>query len=660
MRTKVTLFLLFLNVALFLFIFRFERDWRTERAALEVRRRVLGPETASLRSITVSSAAGGLAPFRLEKRGEESWFLTEPLEWPANLQAVNRIVSNLELLENITSFSVHDALKTGQSLADYGLDPPRLTVTLTSGGPEVTGAPPVTTLLRIGATTKADAAKGEQSLWVLSPDGSRVDVVGRELVDSLSLPVDQLRADAVLTIPVYEARALILQANAPGAPGPRVRLRPDRDGRWRFEAPLPDARADKNLTELAIDGLDALRVKRFITTPPAGALPSAAPLLRATIDGNGRHETLFVGQPVDAAAGGDREYYAQLEGRSALFTVVIPGPLMTQLGDALDALRDRHVLDFDPTAVTAITLAAPSQHLPEITLQRLDGAAGGSGWQIVQRGDGAAGPQRADAGAVQTLLNQLALLTARTFQSDAPLAADLENWGFNLPERQITLSLAAAPGSAPPPPVVLQIGVATPRDDRAFAHVAGVPSVYGVSPDVIGETPVSPWDWRDRQLAFLPAGARITALRLTDLERKVPVFAWKADGGLAESAGAPASPAAAGAVQDLIRQLGALHAGHFLPNAFSETPVDGAGAGRPWRYRLEADLALPAGGGGEQTRTAALWLTERLSGSEQRAGSPDFNAVFTLEPAVVGDLWTLTYGSRDPGPAPAPVPGAAP
>ncbi len=56
MRTKVTLFLLFLNAALFFFIFRFERDWRTERAALEVRRKVLGPESANLRSINVASA----------------------------------------------------------------------------------------------------------------------------------------------------------------------------------------------------------------------------------------------------------------------------------------------------------------------------------------------------------------------------------------------------------------------------------------------------------------------------------------------------------------------------------------------------------------------------------------------------------------------------
>jgi len=673
MRTKVTLFLLFLNVVLFFFIFHFERDWRTERTALEVRRRVLGPETAAIRSIAVASPRGGVAPFRLEQRSEESWFLTEPMEWPANLQAVHRIISDLQLLENIHSFSVRDVLKNGQSLASYGLNPPRLIVTLTSGGPDVTGAAAVTTTLRIGDTTKADLAAGEQSLYVLSPDGARIHVVGRELADSLAVPLDQLRSDSILTIPVYGVRSLSLLAASPGAPGAaptpglRVRLRADREGRWKFEAPIPDARADKDLTELAINGLDALRVKSFVAPPPPGPPPSAAPLLRVTIDGNERHETLFIGQPVDAggagtAAGGDREYYAQLEGRPAIFTVLVPGSRMATLSNAQADLRDRHVLDFDVAAVTAIALAAPSAKQPEITLQRLEApAGGGTSWQIVRSGDGANGPQSADSGAVHALLSQLALLTAKTFY-DAPQAADLENWGLNLPEREITLSLAAAPGAAPGAPLVLQIGVPTPRNDNAYARLPNAPSVYAVSPDILRETPVASRDWRDRLLPFLPAGAKITGLQITDLSRKAVLLEWKLDGGIVSSAaGAPAAGTDA-AVQDLLRQLPTLRASRFVGDAFAEPVKDEMGESRSWRYRLDADLSLPAGAGGAQARTATLWFTERTSGSGQYAGSAEFNADFAIEQPLVDALFALTYGSRDPGPAPiAPpaVPAAA-
>ena len=86
MRTKVTLVLVFLNVALFFFIFKFERNWRTERASLEARRRVLGPEAADIRSLTVRNPAGVL--YTLNRAGE-TWQLAQPLDWPANPAAVS-------------------------------------------------------------------------------------------------------------------------------------------------------------------------------------------------------------------------------------------------------------------------------------------------------------------------------------------------------------------------------------------------------------------------------------------------------------------------------------------------------------------------------------------------------------------------------------------
>ena len=636
MRTKVTLVLLFLNVALFLFIFHFERDWRTERAALEVRKRVLGPEGADIRSIEVAQA------FRLEKR-KDSWFLTEPLEWPANPQAVRRIMTDLQFLEHVTSFSVHDVIKNGLSLDYYGLDHPRLVVSLTSGGADTTGGPPIATTLRIG-----DTAKGGQSLYVLSADGARIHVVGRELADALFLPIDQLRSDSILTIPVFEAGELSIQAS-----GLRVRLH--RDGsRWAFLAPIPSARANKDATELAISDLDALRVRSFVAAPPPGPLPSDAPALRVTLEGNNRSETLYLGQRADAGpTGGDHEYYAQLEDRKALFTVAIPARLMEALDNAQEALRDRHVLDFDPAAVTAITLAAPNQ--PDLTLQRLEApGSAGTRWQIVLPGNSGQGPQtlRAERDAVLKLLDQLALLSADAFQSDAPQAADLENWGFNRPEREITLGLAA-----PDTPIVLHLGVATPRDGRAYARLANGSSVYAVGPAILAETPVATRAWRDRLLNELPAGARITGFRITDALSGARVLEWRADAGILSATSAPPPAAAAAAVQSLLAQLRTLRARSFVADSFAESVKDEAGEDRRWRYRLDADLSLPiTGSGKEQAGTSTLWLTERTSGSRQYAGSREFNASFSIEQPMIDALWTLTYGSRDPGPSQNPPP----
>lgn len=654
MRTKVTLILMFLNAALFIFIFRFEGDWRTERAALEVRRRVLGAEAADIRELEVNGPGGS---FSLERRGD-AWFLTRPFEWPANPHAVSRIITDLQFLERSASFSVADLEKNSQSLADYGLEQPRMSVTFTSGGADTTGTPPVTTTLHLGDITKV----GDR-LYLLSSDGKLVHVVGRELADALSLRIDQIRADTLLNIQVFEAHSLNLQIAGPG--GVRVRIRRDGD-RWVFETPIV-ARASGEATELAINSLDALRVKAFVPANPAFPLPSAAPALRVTLEGDNRRETLLIGQPVDSPSQPprDREYYAQLDGRAALFTVVIPGAVMDALRDAQEELRDRHVLDFDPEAVTAITLAEPNH--PAVTLERdpaqesaaasqgrprgIVPAGGPAGWQIVLRGAAGQGPQTmpADRDAVVRLLAQLASLSAEGFQSDAPQAADIENWGFNRPEREISLTLQPpAPGAHPgasPVLIVLQVGLATRPDNHAYARTLETPnSIYMVSPEILRDAPVAPRAWRDRLLRDLSPGASITGLSMTDLANGSRVFAWTS---------APGAPQPSEAVQAVLSGLRTLRARGFEADGFPEkVSVDGEDVS--WKYRLDATISLPSGEGNGRTTLSQLWLTDRLGGSRQLAGSREFDAVFTLEQPLLDALWTLTYGGRDPGVPPTP------
>jgi hypothetical protein len=624
MRSKVTLVLLFLNVALFAFIFYFERDWRITQTALDARRRVLGPEASDIRSLEVAGPAPG-SSYSLERRGD-AWFLTRPVEWPANPNAVSRILNELQFLEHETSFSTRDLEKNGQKLSDYGLDQPKLTVSFTSGEAGATGAQAGrTTVLRIGDTTKVG-----DHLYLLSPDGERVHVVGRSLADSLSIPFDQLRSDTVFSIPVFEARSLSLQTAAPS--GVRVRLH--RDGsRWSFETPVI-ARAGKNATELAINGLDSLRVKSFVLQNPPAAAPSTSPSLRVTLEGNNRHETLYVGGPSE----GDQAYFAQLEDRHAVFTVAIPKALMDTLRNAPDELRDRHVLDFDANTVTSVALSAPNQ--PELDLQRLESAAGGqvAGWQIIRRGGGAPGPQTlpADTAAVQRLLDQLETLTALKFQSDAPTNADLEDWGFNRPEREITLTLAGAAQ------VTLQIGLPTSRESVAYARIAGSSSVYAVEPDILRETDASPRAWRERLLSAIPASAAITSLSLSSAADGSVIYAHKlADGETWDAAFASEPAPRKAALATLVAQLRVLRAASFVQDGFPEK-VFAAGEVRPWRYRLDATISLPGGAGAGQVNTMTLWFAERTGGAEQLAGSKEIGAVFAIEQPLLDALWTLT------------------
>ena len=313
---------------------------------------------------------------------------------------------------------------------------------------------------------------------------------------------------------------------------------------------------------------------------------------------------------------------------------------METLKNAPDDLRDRHILDFDATAVTSIALSALNQ--PELALQRLESAAGGPRRRTGRSSAAAAppGPRAlpADSAAVQRLLDQLETLTALRFQSDAPTNADIEDWGFNRPEREITLTLGAAPAAQ----VTLQIGLPTKRENVAYARIAGLPTVYAVEPDILRDTSASPLAWRERLLSSLPASARITSLTLTNAADGSVIYSHKlADGETWDAALAAETAPRREAITTLLSQLRTLRAASFVQEGFPDK-VFAAGEVRSWKYRLDATVSLPGGAGAWQVNTMTLWFAERTGGAEQLAGSKDFGAVFTVEQPLLDALCRLT------------------
>ena len=670
MRTKVTLVLLFLNVALFFFIFRFEREWRTEQAMLESRKRVLGPEAANLRTLEIAGPAG-TPVLRLERRGE-TWSLTAPLEWPANQNAVQVILNQLKLLEHEASFAVADLARSAMSLADYGLDSPQASVTFepASTGSDESG--PAQTL-RIGAETPTG-----NRLYVLSPDGARVHVVNRSLLDSLRLTADQLRAPTFFSIPFFEVRSLSVQTAA--AANLRTRVRRGEGDRWMLENPII-ARANRTEVQLTINRLNALETRTFLGTErgnrelaeKAGLGPRA---LRVTLEGNNRRETLLLGSEIgrlpvaeDPNAEPDFELHAKLENeledRSPVFSVAVPAVLLKTLRNAQVELRDRRILDLEQRTITSVSLSAPG--LPELSLQRLDAGAGGTAWQMIRRSEGnGSAPVPADREIVERLLLHLQALSAREFLTDAPGAPDLETWGLATPrqaERVITLSLAGGPEAAPAT-VTLLLGASAGRDDLIYAKLANQDSVFLVEPLILRATPVVPRVYRERVLRDLPAGARITGITLRRNADSSVLYQLTLNGDQTwEAAVAGETEPRREALLALRDELRTLRAQAFVIDGFPATiPINGEET--VWAYRLDATLALVGGDGGAAT-TSSLYFSERLGGSTQLAGSPDLQGgvVFEARQPLLDALWTLVYGPRDPGPPaslPPPAPAPAP
>ncbi len=659
MRTKVTLVLIFLNLALFYFIFFVRRDFvpATDRSG------ILGPEVANIQTLAITNVSGETLT-RIERRGEK-WFLTQPFAWPANEFAVRTIISELQFLRPISTFTIEEIIKTGQTLADFDLAKPPLTLSFTPAA-NAHSATPEPVLVRIGKSTDVS-----NRLYILSPDGQRVHVVPRSLAESLTRTLQTLRSDALFTIPVYEARSLNLEP----AGGSRIRFRREGD-RWFIEGLSANlTRASKVNTELALGSLHELRVGSFV--PPAEGEAArtalAAPALRIAIEGNNRRETLLLGPAVPASlapapapvlADGPTlappepatSYYAVMEGeetggtsaaRATLFTVSVPDKFLQEtLLNAQRELREKQILDLDPAALSSVTIAS-SQSSEEVVLQRLEVPATSNAWQIVRRTpDSGLQTDPADRAIVERLIIDLTRLSAESTNDipafiDVPSEAQKESFGFNRPARTITITSAGTPA-----PTSVRLLIGSGQDRQTYARLASQENIYHVSDEILRNTPVDPLHYRQRLLRELPASTTISALKFTDLSTDAVLFETPfplpADTKLNREA-----------AEALVTQLRTLRAKNVVAGAFTKT-VFTAGEERGWKYRLEATLTPT--GADATTAASTLFFAERAGGGIQLAGSAEFNVVFEVEQPLLDALFALIYGPRDPGPlAPAPA-----
>ncbi len=629
MRSKITLALLLLNLAVFGYLALSERPWSAAGRIDENRRRVLGPEAANLSALEINLAASpgtdtsSSRSLRLERRSD-TWFITSPVEWPANEFAVRRILNELQFLEHETSFLVADLPRLNQTLADFGLDQPAVSLVATPAptAPDQPAAPAFT--LRVGAP-----AAGNR-LYVLSPDERRVHVVPQSLAAVLSLDLDRLRSDRLFTIPVFEARALTIQ----GGPANTARTRLRRDpNRWLFESPIA-ARAAKTPVELAINDLNALRVARFLPSDPSAPAETSEnnspPPLRITLEGNGRRETLQLGalvaNPRPSAPAGTVERLARLDWRAAVspsdravhFTVHVPVALADSLEKAQTALRDPRVLDLDPDLVVSLSLSAPGS--PSLRIQKLDTDAA---WRLIvpDRSE----PGRADPETVRRLLARLQLLEATRFALEAPSRLELENLGFNRPERVVSLELAASAGAPAPAALTLELARPGGDDPRVFARVVGQPFIHEVPPEALDQLPVAARFYRERNLGALPDATRIVRLVLRPADPALPAI-------LDLTPGDPSAPSAAVVLLEALRDL---RAAAIVREDLPDTvPVNGVET--PWSHRLEAYLEPSPDGG-----PLVYLIAPRSGGSTQLLGSPARGWVFNPEQPVIDALWTL-------------------
>ncbi len=633
MRFRFTLILLALNALAFGLLFYFGKQSATALPAKGGLSGQLGQELVEADRIELRGS--GIDETRVLVRSGNAWALEQPMRWPANEFAVNRILNQLQFIEEKTSFRVAELASTGQSLEDYGLDDSALRLIIAKGGE--------TTTLKFGMLTEVG-----NNVYLLGPREERIYVIDRQVVDGLILRLSDLRKREVFEIPVFEVQELSLQVRSSetGTTGDlNVRLAKS-GGKWSFEAPLA-AEADPALVSTTINTLASVKVGRFLPATTSDPLVTGLqnPFMRVTLHGNRRRQTLIIGNPDASQQSGEGFYFARLEQNPAVFT--IEAKPFDELIRAQEALRERNFMSFDERVLDAVHI---SENGRQLRLQKVENGD----WQVLESdGSSALQPRRADPQVVAALVADLSTLRASNFAVDAPNSVDLERLGFNAPRRIVELFFKND--------TRLTLQLAHPEDDNEslYARTDRADFIYEVKRrPTLQKLPLSPLHYRNRVLASLPEAASIRSLALSDNAGERTLFAYELPTGQTDWSAylgtiTPPSPAA---IEAMIATVRRFPVQSFLRDGFDPEgfPID-PDRKLPWRYRLDATILLP-GSEQDQIREVSYFFTERLSGTKQIGGAPTPGVMFECAQGVIDALYELTEDMERPPEAQGELP----
>jgi hypothetical protein len=434
----------------------------------------------------------------LEKR-PGSWRITAPIEWSANLWAVQRLLDEIRFIDGDKGFATAETKAAGGSLATYGLATPRWTLRTTSDA---------------GATleVKIGENKDTRRLFLLTADGSRIIPLGDAMAAALEAKPESYRVDKIFEIADFEVRTV--SARLRQKDGDSVtslsyeeRTRPGRKNQgpeWRFEAPF-DALADPDRATKAIADLSNLRAVKFAEADE-GETGLATPELRVGLEGNSRRQVLLIGKP---KVGAPAQRWAKLEDNASLF--LVEAKALAEWENPKATLASARPADFDPELASGLTITSAGRF---ITLHRLDASGAEPRWEIpVAPGSTATKRREADGKLIREFLTALTRLRATlTGPTATPAlvpagqlpAEPLHKVEVEFGGDRLALSFYAAPAPAAP--------------GSLLVHQKGAPlaAVCDISLLRNAQAAVDPKAWRNRELAELAAGAKVTGLRLTE------------------------------------------------------------------------------------------------------------------------------------------------
>ncbi len=457
MNWKNTWILVGLAVALFAFIFLFER--RLNPTGMVQPSKPLFAKFKPTSATSLTLRRGKQFTLMLE-RTNDTWRFVKPTVYPAATFAVENFLQTLERMTPSTHITPRDILARKQTDADFGFDAPLITLVLERAGEQ-------SQQLRFGARTPS----GDQ-VYVDMIGRPGVFVLSAELLERMPLTAYDWRNTALFHLgDAKPERFEILQRNA----GFEIRLDPT-NKLWRLYR--PSHRADQFQVQQMLDKILAARVAEFVSddAPADGeAFGLQAPQYEVTVwNGATARKVQFGSSP----ASDPTRVYARIVSHDAI--VLVPKTAVDVLATSYTDLRDRQLVSFAPEFVDVVEVRAE-----ETFLLRKDAG----GWK--------AGDVVADPRFVEEWLTLMSRLEVKDFVKD--VVTDFASFGLAPGQRQYLFGTVVTNVLGPTNVPIVTVAFGT-NGSGVFARRSDEDSVYAIAPVDYMHMPGAAWQFRDHRI----------------------------------------------------------------------------------------------------------------------------------------------------------------
>lgn len=433
-------------------IFFSEKKWRSTNELKLREKRLFEIEPDSVDRIAIRCPGEDI---RLGKK-EGKWRLQEPIDYPANEEEVNALLSDLEYLELIQVF---DLEKPEKELEQYGLKNPRFVLRANWGEEQIE--------LRIGSETALT-----NSVYVQSQkNASEVKVINRAIVDRLAQNFDNWRDRQVIEFDPNQVSKIVLRNSTK-----EIEIQKKEEG-WYVIRPLY-ARASGQVIENLLQNLQQAKIESFVSenNSSINAWGLNEPQVRVQLFYPNKKEKVAGLQLGSNDPERSSVLFARRGADKSIFT--LHTNLLEVLTLTTETYQDKKVVRFSPQQIAQIRL-----YQDNILTHRAIQTNGV--WYTIQNNG-----LKSDLNslAIQSFLMRLKELEVSRFVSET--SANLEQYGLLVP--QVRIELESKDQSKP---IILFFSKI--QGEERLVHLEQEPFIVSVFQHHTDFLQVTPWAWMD-------------------------------------------------------------------------------------------------------------------------------------------------------------------